>query len=75
MIERDVYPAGVPCWIDLVQDDAQATMAFYRDLFGWDFEVRTPPGAPATYAFGRLDGATAAAVGGPPSPTDPSGWK
>jgi uncharacterized protein len=74
MIERDDYPAGVPCWIDLIQDDPQATMDFYRALFGWDFEVRTPADAPGTYAFARLDGSIVAAVGGPSSAIDPSGW-
>lgn len=74
MIERDQYPAGVPCWIDLTQDDPQATMAFYRDLFGWEFEVRTPADAPGTYAFGRLEGDIVAGLGGPPSAIDPSGW-
>jgi len=71
---RDDYPAGVPCWLDLAQDDPDAAMAFYRELFGWEFDVRTPPEAPATYAYARLDGGTVAAIGGPSSATDPSGW-
>jgi uncharacterized protein len=74
MILRDEYPAGVPCWIDLVQDDPRATMAFYRELFGWEYEVRTPPEAPSTYAFARVDDGTVAGVGGPPAPTDAAGW-
>ena len=74
MIERDEYPAGVPCWIDLMQADAKDTMAFYEALFGWDFEVRTPPDAPFVYAFARLGGSTVAAVGGPQQPTDAPGW-
>ena len=36
MLPRSSYPPGVPCWIDLVQPDPQATEAFYRDLFGWE---------------------------------------
>jgi uncharacterized protein len=74
MILRDEYPAGVPCWIDLVQDDPAATMAFYRELFGWEYDVRTPPEAPSTYAFARVADGTVAGVGGPPEPTDVSTW-
>jgi predicted enzyme related to lactoylglutathione lyase len=75
MLQRDGYPAGVPCWVDLVQPDLEAAMAFYGGLFGWEFEVRTPPGAPTAYAYARKDGLIAAGLGGPPAAgTDPSGW-
>jgi predicted enzyme related to lactoylglutathione lyase len=74
MLPRRSYPAGVPCWIDLIQPDPDATAAFYRDLFGWSYEVRTPEGAPASYAYARLDGLVVAAVGGPPGGTEPTGW-
>jgi predicted enzyme related to lactoylglutathione lyase len=74
MLKRDGYPAGVPCWIDVLQPDVGATMAFYGELFGWDFEVRTPPGAPTSYAYARKDGLLVAGVGGPPAGDEPSGW-
>lgn len=74
MLARSSYPAGVPCWLDLLQADPDATMAFYAGLFDWTYEVRTPPQAPSRYAYARLDGLVAAAVGGPPGPRDPSGW-
>jgi predicted enzyme related to lactoylglutathione lyase len=74
MILRDEYPAGVPCWIDLVQADPEATMAFYRDLFGWEFDVRTPAEAPSIYAYASVADGTVAGVGGPPSPSDASSW-
>jgi uncharacterized protein len=74
MLPRSSYPAGVPCWIDLVQADLDATAAFYRDLFGWTYEVRTPDGAPSRYAYARLDGFTVGGVGGPPGDAAPSGW-
>jgi predicted enzyme related to lactoylglutathione lyase len=38
MSERDEYPAGVPCWVETLQADPQAAMAFYASLFGWEFE-------------------------------------
>lgn len=73
-MQRNGFPPGVPCWIDLMQPDPDATMAFYRGLFGWTYEVRTPPEAPSQYAYALLDGGTVGAVGGPPGPDDPSGW-
>jgi predicted enzyme related to lactoylglutathione lyase len=74
MLERNDYPAGVPCWIDLVQADLDDTMAFYGGLFGWTFEVRTPDGAPVRYAYAVLDGSVVGGVGGPPAGDDPPGW-
>lgn len=74
MLDRNGYPPGVPCWIDLVQPDVDATMAFYGDLFGWTYEVRTPPEAPMRYAYALLDGSIVAGVGGPPTESDPHGW-
>src|SRR6185312_4404177 len=67
MLARDGYPAGVPCWIDVVQADPDRTMAFYSDLFGWTYEMRTPAEAPTRYAYARLDGLTVGGVGGPPA--------
>lgn len=74
MKPRDGAMPGVPCWIDLIQPDPQATMAFYRDLFGWTYEVRTPADAPFTYAYARIDDLLVAAVGGPSAPDSPDGW-
>jgi predicted enzyme related to lactoylglutathione lyase len=74
MEPRTAYPAGVPCWLNVLQPDPERTMAFYRDLFGWTYEVRTPADAPVTYAYARLDGQTVGAVGGPPQDGEPTGW-
>jgi uncharacterized protein len=75
MLERDGYPAGVPCWIDIVQPDVDATMAFYGGLFGWTYEIRTPDGAPQRYAYAHLDGSTIGGVGGPPQhDAERAGW-
>jgi predicted enzyme related to lactoylglutathione lyase len=74
MLPRSSYPAGVPCWIDLVQADPDATAAFYRDLFGWSYEVRTPEGAPQRYAYARLDGLLVGGLGGPAGDAEPGGW-
>jgi hypothetical protein len=75
MLARDGYPAGVPCWVDLIQADLDRTMDFYAGLFGWTFRVRTPEDAPSRYAHAVLDDLVVAGVGGPPvSGNDPSGW-
>ena len=67
MLARDDYPAGVPCWIDVAQADPDRTMAFYGDLFGWTYEMRTPADAPTRYAYARVDGLTVGGIGGPPA--------
>ncbi len=74
MLPRSSYPAGVPCWLDLVAPDPDKAMRFYADLFGWTYEVRTPPQAPTTYAYARRDGLVTAGLGGPPAGADPAGW-
>ena len=75
MLARSGYPAGVPCWVDIVQPDLDATMAFYGGLFGWSFEVRTPEDVVPRYTYARLDGLVVAGVGGAPAGSgDPTGW-
>lgn len=68
----DRYIAGVPCWIDLTPPDVDAAMTFYGGLFGWEFEERTPPGAPVRYAYARLGGETVAAIGS--GEGEPAAW-
>jgi uncharacterized protein len=73
MLERDGYPAGVPCWVDTEQPDPEAAVSFYGGLFGWEFEDRMPPGSPGRYFVARLRGRDVAAVGSqseqlPPTP-------
>ena len=76
MLTRSGYPAGVPCWVDIIQPDLEATMAFYGGLFGWDFETpHTPGGGVPSYAYATLDGLLVAGVGGAPAGSaDPTGW-
>jgi uncharacterized protein len=76
MLERDGYPAGVPCWVDTGQPDPEAAVTFYAGLFGWEFEDRMPADAPQRYYVARLRGCDVAAVGSqsdqpPPTPV----WK
>lgn len=67
MQERDEYPTGVPCWVDLELDDPDAGAEFYGGLFGWSFQSRAPETAPFRYLVGQLRGLDVAAIG---SPTD-----
>jgi predicted enzyme related to lactoylglutathione lyase len=62
MSERDRYIPGVPCWIDTSQPDPEAAVAFYGDLFGWEFEDVMPPESPARYHVARIRGGDVAAV-------------
>lgn len=66
MAERDGYIPGVPCWVDTSQPDPQAAVAFYRGLFGWEFEDVMPPEAGGSYAIARIRGGDVAAVGSAP---------
>ena len=73
MPERDGFPAGVPAWVDTAQPDVDAAIAFYGELFGWQFDERG--GSPADrYAVATLDGKTVAAIASPSSgnPSSPA---
>lgn len=63
MRERDQFPAGVPCWIDIEVPDPQAAMRFYGGLFGWSFDDNRPPGSPGRYSVARLRDGDVAGVG------------
>jgi hypothetical protein len=66
MLERDGYLPGVPCWVDTSQPDPEGAVAFYRGLFGWEFEDAMPAGSAAHYFLARLRGGDVAAVGSNP---------
>jgi uncharacterized protein len=72
MLERDDYPAGVPCWIDTAQPDPEAAAEFYGGLFGWDLEDLMPAEAPGHYFVARLRGLDVAAVASPADGGDAS---
>ncbi len=66
MGEQDRYIAGVPCWVDTTQPDLDAAVAFYRDLFGWEFTDVMAPESPVRYYVARIRGGDVAAVGSQP---------
>jgi predicted enzyme related to lactoylglutathione lyase len=72
MPERDGYIPGVPCWVDTSQPDPQAALAFYRGLFGWEFEDVMPEGSGGQYFIGRIRGGDVAAIGSLPEGAPPT---
>jgi uncharacterized protein len=74
MIERDGYPAGVPCWVDTAQPDPEAAAEFYGGLFGWEFDDRTPAGSRLRYLVGRLHDCDVAAIGSLPEDAGDPTW-
>jgi predicted enzyme related to lactoylglutathione lyase len=73
--ERDGFEHGVPCWVDLWQPDAEAAVAFYSRLFGWDSEDTMPADVPGRHFMCRVRGRDVAAIASRPdgAPT-PSAW-
>jgi predicted enzyme related to lactoylglutathione lyase len=76
MSHQDRYIPGVPCWADTTQPDPQAAVAFYGDLFGWEFEDVMPPDSPLRYFIARLGGGDVAAVASQPDGAPPqAAWR
>ena len=72
MPERDGYIPGVPCWVDTSQPDPEAAVAFYGDLFGWEFEDVMPPESEGKYFIARIRAGDVAAVGSVPEAAPPT---
>jgi predicted enzyme related to lactoylglutathione lyase len=75
MSEREQYPAGVPCWVETLQQDPRAALDFYGPLFGWEFAGPGPmPGdPPGEYYVARVAGRDVAGIGSAPEPQIPGG--
>lgn len=67
-------PAGTPTWVDLIAPDVDAARAFYRAVFGWDYDVAGPEYG--GYSTARLGEWSTAGLSGPPpdAPPMPSAW-
>ena len=72
MSERDGYQPGVPCWVDTWQPDANAAVAFYAQLFGWETEDTMPPDVPGEHHMCRLRGSDVAAIASRPGAAPPT---
>jgi predicted enzyme related to lactoylglutathione lyase len=78
MSARDDYEPGVPCWIDTLQPDPEAAMAFYAALFGWELAGpgEMPGDPPGRYFVARLRGRDIGGIGSQPAgdPSAPPAW-
>ena len=72
--ERDSYPDGVTCWVDVRVPDPDTAREFYSGLFGWEFQDTMAPDADGHYFVGRLRGRDVAAVGSQAEPGAPTAW-
>jgi|SRR5579875_65954 len=60
-VVSEPYAPGTPCWGDLMASDQQASMDFYRNVFGWEGEPG--PGEFGGYAIMTLKGKPVAGIG------------
>lgn len=65
-------PNGTPTWIDLGVPDPERAMAFYRALFGWDFEVG--PAETGGYTLCLLRDKPVAGLAPEPDPAATAFW-
>jgi uncharacterized protein len=62
MSERDTYPPGVPCWVDIAHPDLDAAMRFYGELFGWEYSDPDEIPGGGRYFAARLRGRDVAGI-------------
>ncbi|MFV0523842.1 MAG: VOC family protein [Acidimicrobiales bacterium] len=76
MVEFASYEPGTPCWVDLMSGDVDASMAFYKAVFGWDAAERFDDDGNRIYVEFQRDGKPLAGLGGLPPGADgmPSTW-
>ena len=60
-IRSTPWPAGVPCWTDLMAPDVPAACAFYGAVLGWTFAE--PEEQYGGYVVASCDGSVAAGIG------------
>jgi predicted enzyme related to lactoylglutathione lyase len=72
VLERDGFPPGVPCWVDTLQPNPDAAVAFAGNLFGWEFVDRMPPDVSGSYYIARLRARDVAAIGSQLEDAEPS---
>jgi len=79
MSERESYPHGVPCWVDLLVNEPERATAFYKELFGWEFLGPGPMPDGGGYHVAQVNGCDVAGVGSAPprpdgAPAVPAAW-
>jgi predicted enzyme related to lactoylglutathione lyase len=68
-------PAGAPTWVDLLTPDIDGARAFYRGVFGWDYDIGGPEYG--GYTTARLGQRMTAGLASPPpgAPAAPAAWQ
>ena len=70
-IRTSRWPAGIPCWADLMASDVEASGRFYAAVLGWT--VPEPDEQYGGYVVAHVDGAAAAGIG-PEQPGARAAW-
>jgi uncharacterized protein len=67
-------PPGTPTWVDLITPDVESARAFYRTVFGWEYDIGAPEYG--GYTTARLGERSVAGLTAPPpgSPPMPAAW-
>ena len=60
-LRTEPWPAGVPCYADLMAPDVPTAIAFYGAVFGWSFTDPDPQYG--GYVVAQVDGHAAAGIG------------
>ena len=73
MTNIDKHQVGTPSWFDLMTPDIEKARAFYKSVFGWDYNVGGPE--MGNYSMAKVEGKNAAGMGSmPPNAPYPSAW-
>lgn len=73
MTNIDKHQPGTPSWFDLMTPDIEKARAFYKSVFGWDYDVSGPEAG--NYSTAKVSGRKAAGMGSmPPGAPFPSAW-
>jgi predicted enzyme related to lactoylglutathione lyase len=76
MVDRETpWPAGTPCWVDLLTSDLDTARLFYEQLFGWTFSAVGDAEQTGGYEIADIDGHNVAAAMPQRDPSGPgSAW-
>jgi uncharacterized protein len=76
MSERDNYPSGVPCWVEVLTPDPKAALGFYGALFDWEYMGPGPMAShpQGQYYVAQVRGRDVAGIGCLPDTYTPPGW-